>query len=382
MRLSQFIDRDPANRRKTPKAARPSIALHGAFLPLLALWGALLLGLTVMVLPQMMLDRFSALSGGALEGDGGRLICAGVAAVFGAALAFVIGGAIRSGALRKDSGRPIVAAVQGRKVRPIDPAIDLGSASLDAPLEKIPFAREHADADFEDEDEDAFDEDAPRSQFGSVPWLDNPATAKPAAAEVTAEDAPEADQPALANPASPIVDKPKKRTAPARIGGPGGTGSWGLKQFNPATVPVSKPEPQPELEAPLELDLSEFAELPGRNAVWVEGEAGAPRRQTARPPASALEKLRQKPADQLSLVEMVERFAGALHEHQQTERTRRSPGGTGSDAALAEALRALTLFTDAGFDQAGAHAAADQLSQTERELRSALSKLQNLRGAA
>ena len=229
MRLSQFIDRDPANRRKAPKGARPSIALHGAFLPLLALWGALLLGLTVMVLPQMMLDRFSALSGGALEGDGGRLICAGVAAVFGGALAFAIGGAIRSGALRKDSGRPIVAAVQGRKVRPIDPAIDLGSASLDAPLEKIPFAREHADADFEDEDEDAFDEDAPRSRFGSVPWLDNPATAKPAVAEVTAEvtakDAAEADQPAPANPTSPIVDKPKKRTAPARIGGPDGTGS-------------------------------------------------------------------------------------------------------------------------------------------------------------
>ena len=99
-------------------------------------------------------------------------------------------------------------------------------------------------------------------------------------------------------------------------------------------------------------------------------------------PESALEKLRQKPTAELSLVEMVERFAGALHQHQEAERARQDTNAPGRDVALAEALKALTLFTEGGFDKAGAAPATNQLGETERDLREALTKLQTLRGAA
>ena len=118
---------------------------------------------------------------------------------------------------------------------------------------------------------------------------------------------------------------------------------------------------------------------------------------------SALEKLRQIPTSELSLVQMVERFAGALHDHQNSARARGDLAQNGRDAALAEALKALTLFTESGFDPAGhdigrgasghaagasGHAAGASglpegaIDQTERELRQALAKLQSLRGAA
>ncbi|NQZ48402.1 MAG: hypothetical protein HRT63_12870, partial [Erythrobacter sp.] len=125
---------------------------------------------------------------------------------------------------------------------------------------------------------------------------------------------------------------------------------------------------------------------------------------------SALEKLRQIPTSELSLVQMVERFAGALHDHQNSARVRGDFAQNGRDAALAEALKALTLFTESGFDPAGhdigrgaaghaagasSHAAGTSghaagasglpegaIDHTERELRQALAKLQSLRGAA
>ena len=50
MRLSQFIEREPVERRKK-KGAKPSIAAHGAFVPLVTVWGAALLGLSLLVMP-------------------------------------------------------------------------------------------------------------------------------------------------------------------------------------------------------------------------------------------------------------------------------------------------------------------------------------------
>ena len=102
------------------------------------------------------------------------------------------------------------------------------------------------------------------------------------------------------------------------------------------------------------------------------------------------------PTSELSLVQMVERFAGALHDHQNSARVRGDFAQNGRDAALAEALKALTLFTESGFDPAGydigrgaaGHAAGASglpegaIDHTERELRQALAKLQSLRGAA
>ena len=153
-------------------------------------------------------------------------------------------------------------------------------------------------------------------------------------------------------------------------------------------------------ERPEQLDLGEFAQMPSRNAVWVEEqpEAAAASPLMARaarvavPTDGALEKLRRTPAEELSLVEMVERFAAALHERQQADRERAPTDGSNRDAALAEALKALKVFTSQGAQRGdasdqptpNAQDAADssRVAATERELRDALAKLQDLRGAA
>ena len=170
-----------------------------------------------------------------------------------------------------------------------------------------------------------------------------------------------------------------------------------------AVAPISPnpfaddPAPEPEAAPPRALDLSEFAELPGRNAVWVEdvepSPVAAPPPQPAKPapplsvpqsvPApfvvpdpgtAALAHLRATPPEQLSLVQMVERFAAALHDHRSA-----APGSAGHnrdlaarDAALAEALKALAALSG---DQPARDAQAEPL-------RDALSRLQGLRGAA
>lgn len=160
-------------------------------------------------------------------------------------------------------------------------------------------------------------------------------------------------------------------------------------------APKQPVQPAPAIQdapPPLALDLSEFAELPGRNAVWVEDvPATAPAVPVATPPepvalrsvpaavnpsAAALARLRATPPQELSLAEMVERFAGALHEHREVAPDR-SPSGrdlAAREAALAEALKALAALS--GRPIQAAHAAQDE------PLRDALTRLQGLRGAA
>ncbi|MHA7820789.1 MAG: hypothetical protein ACX930_14175 [Erythrobacter sp.] len=378
MRLSQYIERKPQVRRKKIKSAKASIATHGMFLPILSLWGAALLGLTVLVLPDASIARFGNLTDGALAGASARLAFAGIATLLGGGLAFVIGGAVRNAELKQDSNRPIASVVHARTTRPIDPASELGSTSLDAPLENESFLDERQNAGSE---QDAATMPEPTlgelSQRGyEIEKLEDVAPGeKGVKGEIafthkefqraliescegaTCEGATcEASPAALDEPdtVSPLVRKPKKMHSGA----------------------------QTEAAAPRALDLAEFAELPGRNAVWVEGEAGAAEAR-APIPETALQKLRRTPPDKLSLVEMIERFAGALHEHQQSERAHRPEGGSNRDAALVEALKALTLFTEQGFDTGDpAPTSSEQLGKTERELRDALVKLQTLRGAA
>lgn len=172
------------------------------------------------------------------------------------------------------------------------------------------------------------------------------------------------------------------------------------------------------LGTPRELDLAEFAELPGRNAVWVEEVEepdahaaaeelppmeGAPEAvpgrvlqpQVEEPERlSAIEKLRKTPPTDLSLIQMVERFAAALHERQEAANADPSARALPRrDAALAEALKALTVLSEKGLEieeelgrvQNGAGAdeiETDALRDTTRELRDALEKLRTLRGAA
>ena len=415
MRLSQYIEREPEVRRKKakPKSAKPSIVSHGAFVPILGLWGAALFGLAVMVMPPAVIDRVSAVTDGAVAGDGARFAFAGVAALLGGALTFVIGGALRSKTLRRDSDRPIASAVTARRVHPINPASDLGSASLDAPLESMPFARddESEEAEFEDlgaDDESLVPEKKREPTLGELAErnyeMEASGEAAPAQKAAKGEMAftRKQFQSALiescegatceASPARTADERPArvvtKRKKPGNAAAPGVTAT--LSSAAPRPQPANEARPvarQPKAGSPRELSLAEFGSLPNRNAVWVEEKAGKVDRtdEASRPgpiPATALQKLRQTPPDQLSLVEMVERFAGALHEHQQVEHSRRPAGQTGRDAALVEALKALTLFTERGFDQGDSRSPRQQLGETERELREALAKLQTLRGAA
>ena len=145
---------------------------------------------------------------------------------------------------------------------------------------------------------------------------------------------------------------------------------------------VTEAESEPEIaSAPRELDLSEFAAFPGRNAVWVEEPeateapsdvlpeaapyiltddlptkepvASAPvtvlreADPLPEPGTAALARLRAVPPSELSLAEMVERFAGALHEHRASPPTRALSAAdlAAREAALAEALKALAALS-------------------------------------
>ncbi len=438
MRLREYFEKEPEARkaqRVRSKSSPASIATHGLFVPILTGWGAALLGLIVIVLPASAIARIATLSGLGAMGGAAKFAFAGVAALLGAGLAFVIASAFREKARRAAEQVSVISAVSSRRVRPIDPAAELGSDSLDAPIDKMPFGNEAEIAE-DGEFEELFDEAPEESTGTSDPQptlgelsqrgydIEEPgdcyaadeeeeqsgftrshfktalietcegATCEGATCEAAspeaAEDAPEPAPKPAPKPAAVLTTK----TAPAKqpLGRPGSGGSWSLTQF--------APEAETLAEKPVALDLGEFAELPGRNAVWVEEEAvpapiaaATPPKPRAVPsvsPSGALNKLRQTPTEDLSLVQMVERFAGALHEHQQAERSRLPKNAVGRDAALADALKALTLFTERGFDQPIPTAAnggdetaqESELGQTERELRDALVKLQNLRGAA
>ena len=301
-------------RGKVRKGTSGGLVAHRAFAPVLGLWGALLAGLSTLVVPPTMID--AAISGTLLATLGlpAQLTIALIAAL-------VLGGGLFALALamtkaaRRRANRLTVAEFAARRVRPINPVRDLGTRSLDEPIVAMPFA--------------------------TPPWREE----------------------AVSEPA---------------------------------------PQPEPAASAPQELELSEFADLPGRNGVWVEERDPAaadhsgcevetvlaaepapaasdavrpikPAVPPVHPSAAALARLRAVPPSELSIVQMVERFAGALHEH------RTSPPGkalsaqdiAAREAALAEALRALATLS------------GKSASDSENEpLQAAIARLQGIRGAA
>lgn len=298
--------RGPKNKAKDSTGRKPPrrpLALHPLFGIVLGLWGAALGGLVTLVLPRDLVLVVAAKAGLAASGANAPYVLAAVAALVLGGVMFALAGLFTRAAIRsrRPGNTPSLAAKAVRQVQTIDPASELGSSSLDEPVEAMPFA-------------------------GLRPVCETGA-----GAETT------------------------------------------------------------ELAPPLELDLEEFGALPGRNAVWVEdrgliAEPPEPESVPAPEPAlhaltpaprpvspSAIEHLRAMPTSELSLVQMVERFAAALHEHQS------APPGTstlradqaGRDAALAEALKALAAFSpDEGTTARG------------EPLRAALARLQELRGAA
>lgn len=377
MRLSQYIDRQPARRRTTREASKVNargIATHGAFIPMVTAWGASLLGLSVAVLPAQAISRITMLTKTDFLGLAAMPAYAATAALLGGGIAFIVAAALRERAFRGGSVSPVASAMGSRIVRPIDPVTELGSESLDAPIEEAPFA--------------AADEDG---EFVELREADVSEKAEPTLGELAKRGYDiEAPEDCAASDDSDDAAFTRKHFRAALIETCEAAGSdfdeSEIEAEVEADVHTDAAATDTLPDAPRALDLGEFAELPGRNAVWVEEEVPpqepAPV-ETAQPvPASALERLRQKNPEELSLVEMVERFAGALHEHQQAEAARPKQNPPQRDAALAEALKALTLFTKDGFDQPVAENEASQLSETERELRSALTKLQSLSGAA
>lgn len=315
-------------RRKLRKSGNAPLAAHPAFAPLLGIWGAALVGLSIMVLPAPLMVRASKGTGLVLLGDAAQMVLAALSALIVGGMMFVAASQMtRKARLRADT--PSIVAIANRRVRTIDPARELGSLRLDDPVEAEPFV-----------------------------------SIKPAAG------------PAPVTLSEPVVPEAKGATMPP----------------------------------PRALDLAEFAELPGRNAVWVEEAAPtmpapampgpampgpepvpaqpvtltsvapvaeAPRQPAPRPvehPSdAALARLRATPPEQLSLAQMVERFAGALHEHRETAPGRpMTPQDIAArEAALAEALRALAALSG-----------DDRPAPQSEPLADALTRLQGLRGAA
>lgn len=292
------------------------LSAHPAFAPVMGLWGAALAGLSVMVMPASLIAGAAKGTGLMLLGDHAQPVLAALGAVvLGSALYLVSGGVRRE--VRRYADAPSIVATAARHVRAIDPQRDLGSASLDEPLAAMPFAEARP---FRPRHEEPVLAEAPveldLAAFAELPgrnavWVEEPATA-------------------------PVAAKPQPE-------------------------PESEPEPQPEPVAPPAPALA-AAEAPP-----------APASRPAHPSAAALARLRAAPPQSLSLAEMVERFAGALHEHREGASGQAHSGQdlSAREAALAEALKALAALSGQSTP-----------ARRDEPLRDALSQLQGLRGAA
>lgn len=385
-----------------------SVPKHRAFVPMVTIWGGLLLALITAVMPDQPIARVSSLTGIYLPLLMTRIILSLGIGLAGALLGYIVASALSHRAKLMDGEGGLVSALKSRDVRPIDPVYDLGSESLDAPLDTVNPHEMAEPAEYAEMEDAAFACEAAGN--------DN-AKREPNLGEL-AKRGYDIEAPEDIDDASDREDEggwafTRKHFKDALIESCEGGTCEAARGPDTANQPVKAQAPQNPTPKPRSLDLGEFASLPKRNGVWVEeqretletpnanmpfaaaqeNKAGAVmedqpaadvRAESEKEePANALEKLRQKPAENLSLVEMVERFAGALHDHQTQERARAVDSEITREAALAEALKALALFTERGFDQ-GVKARPDDnaLGQTEDELRSALARLQDLRGAA
>lgn len=321
-------------RGRGTRRSRPTVRAHALFVPILAVWGALLGGLVTLVLPAGAVLAAAAHFGlGGLD-EMSRFILAGLAALVMGSVMLLIGRLLASKAeVRIDT--PSIAPKVVRQVRTIDPASELGSASFDAPVETTPFA-------VAEPQREPVAKLAPQPEPVVMAEVPAPAPASPQEldlaqfAALAGRNAVWVEEPVAAAVPSLVVPEPAPAPAPAPARAP-----------EPAPAPAPAPVPAPAPEP-----------------------ATIMRRAQPRPPRpSAIERLRAVPPSELSLVQMVERFAAALHEHQSTPAG--STGLAARDAALAEALKALAVLS------------RDSDAQTQSEpVRAALGRLQELRGAA
>jgi hypothetical protein len=377
--------------------SRLRLIAHPLFAPGVGLWAAILGGMIIAVIPEAHIESLTASTLIATFDMPVKLMLAGVLALILGMAGFGIAAHRSAAARRRLNPYSIVNAV-ARKVSPIDPARDLGSKSIDDPIETMPFASpawRDADIDAPGADDVAQEEEEeerlmPRFMRRRRPEL-----------EPDIEEAADAEPDFV--PPAPAWREAALKTEEERP----------LPRFMSHPVPEAAPVPAPAPEAehedkPVELDLAAFAALPGRNAVWVEAPEAAPvpaplaapapapapkpapvaapvaevRRPVPTPPplpgTAALARLRAVPAGELSIAQMVERFAGALHEHRANAPARALSAAelAAREAALAEALKALAVLSGVGAEQAAAPA------DREGPLRAALTQLQPRRGAA
>ncbi|MEL6737446.1 MAG: hypothetical protein AAFO28_00835, partial [Pseudomonadota bacterium] len=339
------------------------------------IWGAALAGMSVLMLSRVMIARISMVAGLGALGAGAAYLYAAMAALIGALVALAVGVAIqrmakRSRSAKRSVGKRSVAENIGRHMGPIDPASELGSESLDAPIDEMPFS----------------------SASGDV-----------AAEEVSPE---EADSPQDNDIPAELYDTSAADHSPVEVEDVPGPSQNAETQADPEIAPENAALNDDEPDA---LDLGAFDALDEADPVALEAAVeDVPAHEPApKRPTTGIEKLRQSSPEDLSLVQLVERFAAALHDIQD-----RAPGAvaagtipsgnTERERALAEALKALALFSDRGFAQVETEASAQPkglpgrlgaafggqadgaaaISETEQQLRDALAKLQNLRGAA
>ncbi len=361
---------------KMRRRNRLPIAAHPFFVPALTVWGASLSGLIVMVLPASIINQITTASAlGVLDGFA-RYFFAGLAAALGGAFGFFAATKWRD---RLPGRSEALIDRAADHVRPIDPASELGSESLDAPIDEEPVETEQVEQEPVAEDEPVIDEPE-NTEIEETLELG-------ADLEATPEPAPEpvegpAEEPAQVDPLANEHLEPAREAAETETPEPASRLPLRRrrnrgKQLELVQALSDHRARQTALNKD-HLDLSEFTQLAEKSRA-----ASPPRKPTA------VETLRAVPPQDLSLVQMVERLAVALHERQEVARNRPpAEQATERDAALAEALKALSVFTEKGLaanDKAATLAesqAGESEDGTERELREALGKLQTMRGAA
>ncbi|MDJ0978306.1 MAG: hypothetical protein QNI87_07200 [Erythrobacter sp.] len=331
-------------------AALPTkaIARHRFFVAILAVWGAALLGLSVLSLSNADMTGLSALLG---FGPSARLSIAAIAAIIGGAVAALVARALRQSLTRGAQAEPTHSDPEHDLIpfapTPIDPASDLGEENQEIGEQDDPVAPAEVDR-IDDQRESANIQDAVTERA----------------------DAPDVDE--------------ETQAAPAKAPPAAASEELDLGAYT-------------EVEEDRDFEEAEKAAASAASALLLASRASA---------QSGVEKLRQTAPGDLSLVQLVERFAAALNDLQPTRSesgaARTLPDiGPERERALAEALKVLEAFTEnertpapvtkktrkpgrfgASFGGQASGPSPSSPSDAERDLREALAKLQNLQGAA
>ena len=349
--------------------ALPTMAIldHPRLVTVLTLWGAALAGFSVLALSSVDIARISMFAGLGALGGLAKLVYAAIAAQVGATAAFV--GAklglwllgrmrhpARSGSAK--SRRKPAPALTSDAVRPINPALDLGSDSLDAPFESLPPSFR----DDEIEPDDASDDIWPALADRAV---EQPVDEAEDVFELVAADSFDDETASEQEPDEDAIEAS------------GGVDHPGLDLAAFAAIMDEETRDFEARRAQAQRDRVNRAKAghPAGGGRFFAARAMAP---------NGLAKLRETPPENLSLVELVERFAAALHDTQDKPVRAIAAGNAGREKALAEALKALETLTRGhpGGTASGAAPSAPALTETERDLREALTRLQRVRGAA